>query len=359
MRHYKLEEKSLATAQKVWMGIDAHKKTLHITVLAENGDKLFVGSLPHERAHLAGLVRRLEGCEITAVYEAGPTGYKLLQWLQELGCQAFMTPPTHVRQRKGGKRVKTDARDSFDLAEQARAGMLPQVHALDEVTYRARQVSRTRAQLVEHRSALKTQIKSMLLAHGVRAPDELKTAWSRAYFVWLRSGPSGDENLDLALVALVEAIDAISVQIKRLEARLAQLERSERWAEKARLVRSVPGVGPVTVMVLLLEMGDVERFDRCEEFASWLGLVPCEWSSGDAQNKGSITRAGNRRIRSALVESSWYLIGKDARMRNVYERIKAKSGSGKAIVAVARRLALAIRAILREKTPYQYDALAA
>jgi transposase len=121
----------------------------------------------------------------------------------------------------------------------------------------------------------------------------------------------------------------------------------------------VPGIGPLTTMLLLLELGDVSRFECCEELASWLGLVPSEWSSGDEKNKGSITRAGNRRARTALTEASWSLIRKDARMRAVYERIKAKSGSGVAIVAVARRLALAVRAMLRDQVEYDYEPLAA
>lgn len=359
MRHYTLEKKPLATEQKVWMGIDAHKRTLHVTVLDRDGEQVFAGSVPHRREHVAGIIARLQDCDIEAVYEAGPTGYKLLGWLEELGCNAYMTPPTHVRQRRGGKRIKTDERDSRDLAEQARAGMLPAVHRLDETTYRARQLTRTREQLVKHRRALKAQIKSLLLVHGIRPPEKLKTNWSRAHVAWLREGPSQDENLDLAVAALVAAIDGLTPQIKRIEARLAELEKSQRWEETARLLRSIPGVGPLTAMILVLELGDVSRFDRGEEFASWLGLVPCEWSSGDGQNKGSITRAGNRRVRTALVESSWYLISKDARMRRVYERIKARRGSGRAIVAVARRLALAIRAMLRDKQPYQYDELAA
>lgn len=358
MRYYKIEKEAIATTDRIWMGIDAHKKTLHVTVLDDDGQVVISESVPHGRAHVAGLVGRFSDAEITAVYEAGPTGYKLLEWLEELGCDAYMCPPTHVRQKSGGKRIKTDQRDSFDLAEQARAGMLPSVHCLGEETYRERQVVRTRGQLVEHRSATKAQIKSLLLFHGVRAPDELKTNWSKAHMAWLEEGPTGDENIDLAIETLVELIKSLDRQIKRLEARLRQMEKSQKWADQAELLRSVPGIGAVSAMLLLLELGDVSRFDRCEELSSWLGLVPSEWSSGDGQSKGSITRSGNKRARTALVESSWTLISKDAWMRMVYERIKAKSCAGVAIVAIARRLALSIRAMLRDEKKYEYDPIA-
>lgn len=125
------------------------KKTLHVTIINEDGQELVCESVPHGQEHVGSLVDRFAEAQITAVYEAGPTGYKLLEWLDKLGCEAFMCPPTHVRQKRGGKRIKTDERDSRDLAEQARAGLLPSVHALDKDTYRERQLIRTRGQLVE------------------------------------------------------------------------------------------------------------------------------------------------------------------------------------------------------------------
>ncbi|MFB6350581.1 MAG: transposase, partial [Bradymonadaceae bacterium] len=124
----------------------------------------------------------------------------------------------------------------------------------------------------------------------------------------------------------------------------------EGWIE---LLKTVPGIGLLSAMVFVLELGDIRRFDTAEEFSSYLGLIPGEWSSGNTQAKRSMTRWGNRRARTVLVEASWKLIGKDGRMREVYERIKAKRGSGRAICAVARRLGLAIRAMIRDQKPYQ------
>lgn len=360
MKKYKLKTKAISTTtKKVWMGIDAHKKTLHITILDDEGERIFTGSLPYGREHVVGLIKRLEDVEITAVYEAGPTGYQLLHWLRELGCNAFMCPPTHVRKLRGGTRIKTDERDSYTLAEQARAKMLPAVHSHEKKVYGQRQISRTRGQLVKHRSQAKAQIKSLLLYHGVRPPKDLKANWSKAYLQWLAEGPTNDGNLNLSIEALLQLIKSLSRQIKRLEARLKALQKEERWADQAERLRGIPGIGAITAMLLLVELGDVSRFDRCEEFASWLGLVPCEWSSGEGQHRGSITRAGNKRVRTALVEASWILVGKDKAMKKVYERIKKRRGASIAIVAVARRLALIIRAMLRDEKPYQYQSAAA
>ena len=107
MKTYKLKTEPIATTQSVWMGIDVHKVSLHITILDEEGEQVWAGSVPHGREHVAGLVRRLETTQITAVYEAGPTGYKLKHWLEELGCEAFICPRTYPSAREESELRRT------------------------------------------------------------------------------------------------------------------------------------------------------------------------------------------------------------------------------------------------------------
>jgi len=159
---YTLKQSAIARDEEVWMGIDAHKASWAVTILGSEG-VLHQGSYEAKRSHLEGLVDRLPGCRIHAVYEAGPTGYKLLMWLRQMGCEALMTPPSLVPIR-AGDRVKTDRRDSAKLAELLRAGLLKPIFDLKEETYHHRELVRTRAQLIEHRSDICRQIKSKLLS---------------------------------------------------------------------------------------------------------------------------------------------------------------------------------------------------
>lgn len=368
MKVYKLADDAIAKGEDVWMGIDAHKQSLHVTVVGQD-EPLYRESIPYERSHLAGIIELFPDCRIEATYESGPTGYKLLYWLEELGCEAFMTPATKVKEDKGGKQVKTDSRDSLELAKQLRGGMLKEVHDHGRGHYRQRELTRTRQQLVEHRSAICNQIKSKLTMHGVEVPDEISTSWSKGFLSWLEDGPSEHRWLDRTLEELVGTYRDLSERIQSLEdelQKLASCEEDETHEEESlddeetfqfggwvELLETVPGIGFLSAMVLILELGDILRFETTEEFASYLGLIPGEWSSGQTRSKRAMTRWGNRRARTVLVEASWTLIQKDARMRDVYERIKAKSGSGRAICAVARRLGLAIRAMLRDRTPYK------
>lgn len=353
MKKYKLKQDAIAINKKVWMGIDAHKETLHITIV-DYEEVLFQATVPHGRSHIEALINRLPDCEITAVYESGPTGYRLLHWLKELGCCAFITPVSKVPESKGGKRIKTDRRDSQELAEFARADLLDAVFDLGEEHYCQRELTRTRQQLVEKRSKTCNQIKSKLLYHRVEVPKDLKQNWSNKYLDWLASGPSGDEHLDLALEMMVDTHRHLTAKIKRLTKAIEELAETDKFSDDVEIITSTPQIGVLTAMIFLLELGDISRFDRAEEFSSFLGLIPGEWSSGERTRKGSRVRWGNKRVRSALVEAAWRVKGKDPTLNKTYERIKYRRGSGRAIVAVARRLGLALRAMLREREKYAY-----
>jgi transposase len=116
---------------------------------------------------------------------------------------------------------------------------------------------------------------------------------------------------------------------------------------------SAPGIGKLTAVRLVLEWGDVSRFGRKEEFASFLGLVPSDYSSGEEERRGHITKQGNRRVRSWLVECSWVAIRQDPVLLEKFRRVLRNCGSKKkAIVAVARKLALRLRRLVLSKEPY-------
>ena len=121
---------------------------------------------------------------------------------------------------------------------------------------------------------------------------------------------------------------------------------------------SAPGIGVLTAIRLALEWGDVSRFGRKEEFAGFLGRVPSEYSSGEKEHRGHITRQGNRSVRRWLTESSWVAIRHDPVLLDKFRRVLSHCGSKKkAIVAVARKLALRLRRVLLSGEPYAVGVL--
>jgi transposase len=155
--------------------------------------------------------------------------------------------------------------------------------------------------------------------------------------------------------ALVQLYRHLDGQYKALTAEVEALAETDKYRERAALLTQIPGMGIYTAMSILIELQNVERFRKAEQLASYLGLTPSQRSSGESIRMGNITRCGNPRLRTRFVESSWTLIRYDMTVRAIYERIKHQTGSGKkAIVAVARRLALRVRRVLLDKNVYHY-----
>jgi transposase len=161
------------------------------------------------------------------------------------------------------------------------------------------------------------------------------------------------DSLRFSFKVMLNELDHLRQFRKELLQQLRMLAKSKRYKESVELLQSAPGIGTFTAIRLVLEWGDVSRFTRKEEFASFLGLVPSDYSSGEQERQGHITRQGNSSVRSWLVECSWMAIKRDPVLLDKYRRVLRSCGSKKkAIVAVARKLAIRLRRILLNGEPY-------
>ncbi len=128
--------------------------------------------------------------------------------------------------------------------------------------------------------------------------------------------------------------------------------------QRITLLKTIPGIGRLIATEILVELQDVTRFKSAERLASYTGLTPSEYSTGQYTRQGHITRCGNTRVRHCLIESSWILIYRDPVMRNKYEKLKIRKGAKRAIVAIARNLIVRIRKMLLSNEPYMVGAIA-
>jgi transposase len=149
-----------------------------------------------------------------------------------------------------------------------------------------------------------------------------------------------------------EQYEFLSAQIDKQTPLLRELSETALYRERVEILQSIPGIGIIPAMELLLELQDVSRFRRAEQLAAYVGLTPSQYSSADKVRMGRITGIGKNTLRAILVEASWKLITKDQVMREKYERIKIRSGGKRAIVAIARTLLLRMRRMLLDKQEY-------
>jgi transposase len=338
----------------VSVGIDMHKISWRITALVEGDTILAITLASPSYEAFRKIISRFKGNHLRIVYEAGPGGFDLYDKLTEDGIECVVTPPSLIPTESGNK-VKTDKKDSYKLARLLESNMLKAVWVLSPEERAHRQLVRTRRQIVNHRSDVMRQIKSLLLFNSVDIPFKSTQHWRGPFMNWLLKLDLGYEPLNRSLKALVDLFNYLSTEKKSVTKDVLELAKEEKYAKRVELLESIPGIGILSAMEILLELQDITRFKTADELAAYLGLTPSQYSSGEHIRMGHITHAGNTRARTTLVESSWLLIGKDPEMKRKYQRIKEKRGGKRAIVAVARNLSGRIRRMLLDQVPYELN----
>jgi transposase len=250
-----------------------------------------------------------------------------------------------------GNRVKTDRRDSRKLAHLLAKGMLKRIWVPSEQERGHRQVIRRRRQLIGDRVRIQNRIKSELQFYGIDV-GQTRGKWSKVYSEHLRLIRFKDRWMQDSFERLLDEYEFLSAQIVKQIRLVKELSETALYQKRVKILRTVPGIGLIAAMEILLELQDVSRFRRAKELAAYVGLTPSQYSSAEKVRMGRITGIGKSDLRGTLIEVAWFLIRKDAAMREKYERIKTRSGAKRAIVAVARTLLLRTRRMLLDGQPY-------
>jgi len=335
--------------EKLFIGIDVHKLTWHVTIRNEDVE-LFSGGIPGHWRAFKRLLARYEGQQVQAVYEAGYFGFWLHDYLEEAGIDCLVTPPS-LLPIEYGNRVKTDRRDSRKLAHLLAKGMLRRVWVPTKEERFHRQVVRRRRQLVRDCVRVQSRIKAELQFYGIEIGSP-KGKWSRVYFDNLCRIRFKDRWMQRSFKHLLEYYVFLEKQIKKQTQLLKELSKTDKYRDRVNILMSIPGVGLITSMEILLELQDVSRFRRADQIAAYVGLTPSQYSSADKIRMGRITAIGKNTLRSVLVEASWMLISRDKELRERYERIKLRAGGKRAIVAIARSLLIRMRRLLIDDQHY-------
>ena len=336
--------------KEVFVGIDVHKESWQVTVRTE-GEEIFHGRIASDYRVLRGILNRFAGSKMKVAYEAGPCGFGLHDQLNADRIEGIVVPPSLIPIESGNK-VKTDKRDSRKLAKLLESNMLKRVYVLTPEDRADRELLRTRRQILEHRNDVARQIKSKLLFYGIRPPFSARAGWSKVFIQWIKDLSLGSEVLKVSFRSLVELYEYLTRQVIAVSRKVVELSRREKYRRRVQLLRSVPGIGILIAMEILVEIQEMARFKRAEELASYIGLTPSEFSTGEHVRQGRITRCGNKRVRTGLVEASWILIQKDFGLRKKYDQLKQWKGGKRAIIAIARHLIIRIRRILLNHEPY-------
>ena len=289
-----------------YVALDTSKlrNAVAIAEAGRDGEIRYLGEIDNAPAATAKLARRLakKHAALTFAYEAGPTGYGLYRQIKSLGHDCIVVAPSLIPQ-KPGDRVKTNRRDALSLARQLRAGDLTAVWVPDPHHEAVRDLTRARGAAVRDQRAKRQQVSALLLRLGLHYPG--KTTWGKAHMAWLAGQKLAHLEQRIALEEMLHAVRQAGDRIARLEQAIHAAVPDWSLAPSATALMALRGIEFIAATTLLAEIGDLTRFRTPRELMAWLGMVPSEHSTGERIRRGPITKSGNRRARSVLVECAW------------------------------------------------------
>lgn len=343
----------LTAGTPVFLGLDLSKLSWHVTVRA-CGETVLSLNCPAQFASLTPILKVGTHCRIASVYEAGPFGYTLHDWLSSQGVQSMVCSPSHIPV-EAGNRVKTDRRDSLKLATLLEAGLLRPI-AVPTLKQRTdRELVRQRERLAVARRSSMAQINAFLLTYGIQAPQRRGARWTKCHIDWLGQLQLPEPFQQATFESLRRRYLESDQHLKDHMRVLQRLADTVVHAATIALLSSIPGFGWLTALTFSVEVFDWSRFTTGEAFSAFVGLTPSEHSSGERIRHGGITHAGNVRLRTLLVESCWITIRHDAALRAHYEALKKRRGAKRAIVAIARRMCHRILAMVSTGEVYRLE----
>jgi len=287
---------------KTLVGLDVHATKIVAAVLDGESGELQTFGMNGDAGEAAGFCAGLPR-PVRVAYEAGPTGYGLARELAKRRVECVVAAPSKIP-RASGDRVKTDRRDAEHLVRLLLAGKLhpvrvpgPEEEALRDLV-RAREAVRIDLMRCRHR------LSKLLLRHGIRFDDG--PAWTQRHREWLATIALEWPAAQATMLDAHGAIDALVHRRAQLEREIVALLPSSPWAVQVGRLRCLRGVDTLTAVGLCAEIGDFERFARAEQLMSYVGLVPCESTTGQQRRLGSITKTGSGHARRLLIEAAWH-----------------------------------------------------
>jgi transposase len=325
------------------IGCDLHARQQTVAMLDTKTGEVVNMTLKHEGNNVREFYATLPRPVRVGIEATGS-----MQWfvnlMEELGIECLVGHPAEIRAAEPRKQ-KHDRRDADLILKLLVENRFPAIWLPSKELQDLRSLLRHRHQWVRMRTRIQNALQSIALANGLRRGSSL---WSQAGQHTIASLPLAPHTAyrRSELQALYEKFET---EIEKLNQRVEE-QASERPG--ARLLMTHPGVGPVTALATEVFLGDPARFVDSKALASYVGMIPCEYSSGGRQRLGGLSKQGNPLLRFLWGEAGAHAVRRDPELKRFYRRKLVQKGFGKASVAVARKLGIRLWIMLRDQIEY-------
>jgi len=327
----------------VIIGCDFHPSWQQVAWWESETGEAGEGKLVHAGGDAKQFYEQLSGPVLIGMEATGNSQW-FIELVEDLGHEIWIGDAAQIRASYVRKQ-KTDKRDAGHILKLVVEGRFPRLWTPDREQRDLRQLVLHRHKLVEIRSRVKNELQHLSLNKGMQKKRAL----------WSQGGQQMLRELSLKPWASCRREDLLGL-LQMLDQQVGKLDTAVKEAAEAnaqaQLLMTQPGVGPNTALAYVLTIGDVSRFQRGKQVASYLGLIPREESSGGRQKLGAISKQGNRMLRSLLVEAAQIAVRFDPQFRKQYLHRCHQKPKGVAKVAAARKLAVRLYWMLRTQIGY-------
>lgn len=334
-----------------YIGLDVSLKETAISV-RRGGQRVWRGKCSSDPSAIAALLRRRAPEAKRVVFETGPLSIWFFHALSAERVPAICIDARHAKAALDMAPNKTDANDADGLAHLAEIGFYREVRVKSYDSMLARTLVAARRRLVRVSTTLSNQIRGLMKTFGLIVP-----ASKGGHFeLEVRRLLAGYGNLERVLLPLLEAWSTVRGRAAELGRQLLQLSRR---SEACQRLMSIPGIGAITAMSFTTAIEDPENFQNSRSVAAWIGLTTRRYQSGEVDYDGHISRRGDAHLRGLLYEAATVVLTRttaDSALRTWGLKLRERIGFKRAAVAVARKLAVIMHAMLKSGQTFQRHA---
>ncbi len=336
----------------IHVGVDLHQRFCYITVMEARGKIVQAGAVTNEKLALRKYFRQFRGKDVQVAVEACGFWPAFREMVEPEVKRLVLVHPQRVKAIASAK-LKNDRVDSETLAHLLRCDLLPESWKADRETQARRQQVRLRATLVRQRTRLKNQVHAVLHQQGLRSPaTDLFGKRGRLWLKNVKLPPQARESVEVCR----RMIDSYNQEIQEQNLPLSEKAKDD---DRVKWLLTIPGIGECSAMMLLAEIGDLGRFGNKEALCSYAGLVPRVRESAGKAARGGITRQGSPWLRWIMVEAAQVATRCSPAAKRYYERLSRKKHKHVARVALARKLLIAVYALLHDGVAFDEEKFAA
>jgi transposase len=332
--------------------MDVHKRSWKVSIRSEHMELKTFSQEPSAKTLINHLKHNYPSATYKAVYEAGFCGFGYQRELSEAGINCIIVHPADVPTTDKEKQRKSDTVDCRKLGKTLSEGSLEGIFVPGIEQQDDRGVIRVYQQMIKDQTRFKNRIKGWLNFQGIIIPgnDDYKY-WSNNFTKWLK-GLSLTPSARITLDVLIQGYEQARALVLTATRQVRALSRQDRYIEKIKLIRSIPGIGQISALLFATEIGDMNRFKELDQLCDYVGLVPKIHGSGDKEAVLGLTHRGHHQLRETLIEASWTATRLDPAMTMFYNDCLKRMKKNRAIIKVARKMLNRIRFVMKNQREY-------